>query len=81
MNLPEELTHTTIAEILAKHPKIVEILKKYNIDCVACGSTSCLFKNVIATHTYDPQRAAQVEEEIRAYLTGVERRAPAEREP
>ncbi|HEY5674393.1 MAG TPA: hypothetical protein VIR78_11850 [Malonomonas sp.] len=68
MDLPEELKHKTIGAMLAEHPQLVEILKRYKIDCVACGSTSCLFKNVIATHAYDPKQAAMLEDEINAYL-------------
>lgn len=71
MDLPEEFAHKTISSMLAEHPRIGEILGKHRIDCVTCGSSACLFKNVIATHTFDPQRAIQIEEEIHAYLAGL----------
>ena len=73
MKLPERFTHLTIRDMLAEHPQIGEILKRHQIDCGACDSTSCLFKNVIATHTYDPRRARQVEQEINAYLDNLPR--------
>ncbi len=68
MNLPEEDRHKTISAMLTEHPQLAEILKRYNIDCGSCGSSSCLFKNVITTHAYDPKQAARLESEINAYL-------------
>ena len=68
MDLPEEFNRKTVTSVLAEHPQLAEILRRYKIDCVTCGSTSCLFKNVIATHSYDPKQAAQLEIEINAYL-------------
>ena len=71
MLLPEEFETTTIAQMLAEHPHIGKILTKYHIDCVTCGSSSCLFKNVIATHTYDRTKAAMIEKEINDYLASL----------
>ncbi len=71
MDLPEEFAQKTISSMLAEHPPIGEILSKHSIDCLSCGSTSCLFKNVIATHTFDRQRAVQIEKEINDYLAGI----------
>lgn len=68
MDLPKEFAHKTVTSVLTEHPQLAEILKRYKIDCVTCGSTSCLFKNVIATHSYDPKQTAQIEIEINAYL-------------
>jgi hypothetical protein len=48
------------------------ILEKYQIDCVSCGSSSCLLSNVVAQHTYDPLRAEQIESEINEYLAKLE---------
>lgn len=71
MDLPEEFTQMTIIAMLTEHPQLAEILRRYKIDCVSCGSTSCLFKNVIATHAYDPKQAAQLETEINTYLANL----------
>ncbi len=71
MDLSEEFAQKTISKMLEEHPQIGEILKKYNIDCVSCGSSSCLFKNVIATHTYNPKTALQLKNEINEYLAGL----------
>jgi hypothetical protein len=71
MRLPEEFEKTTIAKMLAEHPYIGEILEKHHIDCVTCGSSSCLFKNVIATHTYDRNQAVMIEKEINDYLSSL----------
>lgn len=68
MNMPEEFVQRTISSMLEEHPQIGTILRKYRIDCVSCGSASCLFKNVIATHAYDPKVAAQIEVELEAYF-------------
>ncbi len=69
MRLPDSFERKTVSSVLEEHPAIGEILTRHHIDCVACGSTSCLFKNVIATHTYDPQKAIEIEKEIFKYLT------------
>lgn len=71
MDLPEKFAQMTVCRMLAEHPRIGEILARHRIDCVTCGSSSCLLKNVIAQHTFDPQRAIQIEAEINAYLAGV----------
>ena len=71
MDLPEEFTQKTISAMLAEHPQLGEILRRYKIDCVTCGSTSCLFKNVIATHAYNPKQAAEIETEINEYLASL----------
>lgn len=71
MRLPEEFEKTTISTMLAEHPSIGDILTKHHIDCATCGSSSCLFKNVIATHTYDRKKAIMIEKEINEYLSGL----------
>jgi len=71
MMLPERFDQMTVKRMLAEHPHIGEILEKHQIDCVRCGSSSCLLKNVISQHTYDPKRAVQIEQEINAYLAGL----------
>jgi len=68
MDLPEEFRQKTISAMLTEHPQLTEILQRYNIDCVSCGSSSCLFKNVVATHAYDPKQADRLENEIKDYL-------------
>ncbi len=68
MNLPEEIAQSSISRVLEEHPRVGLILQKHQIDCVSCGSTSCLFKNVVATHAYDPKGAARIEAELEAYF-------------
>jgi len=72
MMLPDRFEQMTVTRMLTEHPQIGAILEKHRIDCVTCGSSSCLLKNVIAQHTYDSRRAAQIEAEINAYLAGIE---------
>ena len=69
MILPEEFATITVSRMLAEHPRIGEILSQYQIDCVTCGSSSCLFKNIIATHTYDSKKALRIEKEISEYFS------------
>jgi len=71
MRLPQQFEKITIGKMLAEHPQIGKILTKHHIDCATCGSSSCLFKNVIATHTYDRNKARMIEEEINEYLAGL----------
>lgn len=71
MLLSPEFEQITIKTMLAEHPHIGQILTKYKIDCVTCGSGSCLFKNVIATHAYDPKKAILIEKEISDYLVSL----------
>ena len=68
MKLPEEIAPLSITAVLEAHPQIGTILQKHNIDCVTCGSSSCRFKNVIASHAYDPKVAKQITAEIEAYF-------------
>lgn len=71
MNLPEEFAKYTITAMLAEHPQIGEILRKHNIDCVSCSSSSCLFKNVTKTHAWDPKQAIRIETELNDYFASV----------
>ena len=71
LDLPAAFAQETITNMLKEHPQLVEIFRKYKIDCVSCGSTSCLFKNVIATHSYDRKISVLIEEEINQYLSSI----------
>ena len=71
MDLPDKYALRTVSSMLEEHPQIGTILENHRIDCVSCGSSSCLLKNVVTQHTYDPQRATQIEAEINAYLAGL----------
>ena len=68
MNLPPEIGEQPINQTIAQHPKIGEILSKYEIGCVTCGVGICLVKDVVAIHALDPEAETQIEAEINAYL-------------
>ena len=59
----------TVSKVLAQHPQIKKILDKFRIDCVKCGSSSCLLKNVLGQHVFDPNQARQMEKEVNEYFS------------
>ncbi len=70
MNLPQEIGEAAINVTIEKHPRIGEILKKYEIGCVTCGVGICLVKDVVSIHALGDEIEAQIEQEIIAYLNG-----------
>ncbi len=68
MNLPAEIGDQAINETIKQHPKIGEILDKYEIGCVTCGVGICLVKDVVAIHALGDEIEAKIEAEIMAYL-------------
>jgi len=71
MELPEKFAQISVSQILSEHPQIGTMLEKHQVDCVTCASSSCLLKNIIGQHIYDPKRAIQLEQEINDYLNGL----------
>jgi len=68
MNLPKEIGEAAINATIAQHPRIGEILQKYDIGCVTCGVGICLVKDVVAIHALGAEIEAKIEAEILAYL-------------
>lgn len=68
MNLPTEIGEQAINTVMEKHPKIGEILEKYDIGCVGCGVGICLVKDVVSIHALGDEVEAKIEQEILAYL-------------
>jgi len=68
MNLPKEIGEAAINETIAKHPRIGEILQRYDIGCVTCGVGICLVKDVVSIHALGDEAEARIEQEILAYL-------------
>ncbi|AJF07137.1 hypothetical protein [Geoalkalibacter subterraneus] len=68
MNLKNDLGNEQIQTVLEKHPRIGEILQKYDIGCVTCGVGICLLKDVVGIHALGEQAEAKIEEEINSYL-------------
>jgi len=68
MNLPAEIGEQAINKVIETHPRIGEILDRYEIGCVTCGVGICLVKDVVGIHALGDEIEAKIEEEILAYL-------------
>ena len=71
MNLPIEIGEQAINTVMEQHPKIGEILNKYEIGCVTCGVGICLVKDVVSIHALGDEIEAKIEQEILEYLQTV----------
>ncbi len=70
MNLNNRLGEKQINEVIVRHPRIGEILQKYEIGCVTCGVGICLLKDVVSIHALGDEVEARLETEINDYLGG-----------
>ena len=68
MNLHNDMGNRPIKEVIADHPKIGEILKKYEIGCPECSIGTCFLKDVVAVHVLGDAIEAMIEKEINGYL-------------
>jgi len=68
MNLPQEIGEQPINKTIEVHPRIGEILEKYEIGCVGCGVGICLVKDVVSIHALGDEIEAKIEQEITDYL-------------
>jgi len=68
MNLKANLGAAQIKDVIETHPRIGEILNKYEIGCVTCGVGICLLKDVVAIHALGAEAEQKIEAEINAYL-------------
>ncbi len=71
MKLPIEIGEQAINAVMEQHPKIGEILQKYEIGCVTCGVGICLVKDVVSIHALGYEAEAKIEQEILAYLNEI----------
>ena len=71
MNLPQGIGEQPINKTIEAHPRIGEILEKYEIGCVTCGVGICLVKDVVSIHALGDEIEAKIEQEINAYLETV----------
>ena len=70
MNLKNDLGKEQIKTVIETHPRIGEILAKYEIGCVTCGVGICLLKDVVSIHALGDEVETKIEQEINAYLDG-----------
>lgn len=68
MKLYNDLGNEPIKVVIEAHPKIGEILNKYEIGCLACSIGTCLLKDVVAVHVLGDAIEAMIEKEINDYL-------------
>ncbi|MGE4579793.1 MAG: hypothetical protein AB7F21_09650 [Desulfuromonadales bacterium] len=68
MQLKNDFGTAQIGTVLKDHPRIGEILAKYDIGCVTCGVGICLLKDVVSIHALGDEVEQKIEDEINAYL-------------
>jgi hypothetical protein len=68
MKLLNDLGNQPIKEVIESHPRIGEILNKFEIGCLECSIGTCLLKDVVAVHVLGDAVEAMIEKEINAYL-------------
>ena len=68
MELLHDMGNQPIKEIIDAHPKIGEILNKYEIGCLECSIGTCYLKDVVAVHVLGDAIEAMIEKEINEYL-------------
>ena len=68
MQLHKNLGNKPIKEVIATHPEISSILKKYEIGCFECSIGTCFLKDVVTVHVLGDAIEAMIEKEINAYL-------------
>lgn len=70
MQLNGDINNQAIQEVITTHPRIGEILQKYDIGCVTCKVGICLLKDVVSIHGLTKEDEARIEREINDYLAG-----------
>ncbi|HBA88601.1 MAG TPA: hypothetical protein DCZ75_11665 [Geobacter sp.] len=68
MEFKNGLGDTAIQNVMENHPKIGEILERYEIGCVTCKVGICLLKDVVSIHGLSKEQEEAVEKEINEYL-------------
>ena len=68
MELHHDLGNRGTKVVIEEHPKIGEILNKYEIGCLECSIGSCFLKDVVAVHVLGDDIEAMIEKEINEYL-------------
>jgi len=68
MKLLCDLGSKNIKEAIQAHPRIGEILDRFEIGCTKCTVGTCLLQDVVAVHFLGAETEAQIEREINGYL-------------
>lgn len=69
MELPDDIGERSIKEVIDEHPKVVEILGKYERGCIECTIGTCQFKEVVKIHFLGDEVEKQIEKEVNEYFS------------
>ena len=68
MKLLNDIGNKNIKDAIKAHPRIGEILDKYEIGCTKCTVGTCLLQDVVTIHFLGEDAEKQIEQEINTYL-------------
>jgi len=68
MKLKNDMGNRPIKEVIEAHPRIGEILDKYEIGCLKCSIGTCFLKDVVAVHVLGDAVEEMIEKEVNEYL-------------
>lgn len=68
MKLLQDMGSKNIKEAIQAHPRIGEILDRFEIGCTKCTVGTCLLQDVVTVHFLGDATEAQIEQEINDYL-------------
>ena len=71
MELLDGIGERPIKEVIDEHPKIGEILGKYEISCIECIIGICWFGGVVRVYFLGDEVEKQIEKEVNEYLSSV----------
>ena len=71
MELLGDIGERPIKEVIDEHPKVGEILGKYEIGCIGCTIGTCQFQEVVKVHFLGDEVEKQIEKEVNEYLASL----------
>lgn len=64
--------NSAIKDVIAKVPKVGELLLAYGVDCVTCSVGTCLLKDVLDVHNFSDDKKKTVMSQIDKVINGEE---------
>jgi len=71
VELQDGIGERSIKEVIEEHPKVGEILAKYEIGCIECSIGTCQFKEVVKIHFLGDEVEKQIEKEVNEYFSSI----------
>lgn len=68
MKLLCDIGSKNIKEAIQAHPRIGEILDRFEIGCTKCTVGTCLLQDVVTVHFLGAETEGRIEQEINAYM-------------